>query len=457
MTPRSTRVGIVLADSWSAEQAGVVEQSQAPAAVTHDNPIDTPFAALIPPGVRLHRQFIDRVDQALDTVPPDSCLYTDFTVAGQSVHIGDWSVERARWQDFTGPVMVVPGPLAGDLDARIMAPRRSGCVEHVAECLYDAPADQVRYLSAEQQAELTSALPYRITGSPPRRRLPLLPPTALVVPTRLAGATGTDETYLDQCLASLGDLLDQPALHVVLVLDDNVPEAPMRAWQRRLRGRLTVVTTPLPFNFATKINAGVSATEAEFIVLLNDDIEAVDGLWLEQMLAIASEPDVGAVGALLLYPDGSVQHRGHAFGPHGVHLVDSGQPPGPGPRNRNLVDRDVTGVTAACLVQRRDVWERVDGMDPAFPVAFNDVDYCERIRSLGLRIVLCNSVRLVHHESRTRRGTAQQWEVDLLRQRWPDSWGHPDPLTPDSEPAIPNTGPLTRLRKRITRRRSSST
>ncbi len=457
MHSRSTRVGIVLADTWTAEQSGVAEQSRAPAAVVHGgHPIDTPYAALIPPEVRLHRHFIERVDRALATVRPGTCLYTDFTVAGQPVHVGDWSVERARWQDFTGPVMVVPGRLADDPEARIMAPRRSGFVEHVAECLYDAPADRVRYLSAEQQANLTSDLPYRIAGSPPRRRLPSLPSTALVIPTRLAGPTDTDDTYLDQCLESLGDLLDHPAIRVVVVVDDNVPAAPIGAWRRRLSSRLTVVTTELPFNFATKINAGVSATDCDYLVLLNDDVAAVDDHWLEQMLALASEPDVGAVGALLVYPDGTVQHRGHAFGPHGVHLVDSGRSPGPGPRNRNLVDRDVTGVTAACLVQRRDVWERVGGMDPAFPVAFNDVDYCERIRRQGLRIVLCNTVQLIHHESRTRRGTAQQWEVDLLRDRWPDSWGHPDPLTPDSEPALP-VGRLSRIRRRLTRRSGGDT
>lgn len=100
---------------------------------------------------------------------------------------------------------------------------------------------------------------------------------------------------------------------------------------------------------------------------------------------------------------------------------------------RNLADRDVTGVTGACLVQRRAVWEAVGGLDPEFPVAFNNVDYCERIRAAGLRIVLCKSVALTHDESCTRRGSATQAEVNRLAGRWPHSRDI-DPLTPDSVP-----------------------
>ena len=137
----------------------------------------------------------------------------------------------------------------------------------------------------------------------------------------------------------------------------------------------------------------------------------------------------------------SLQHAGHAFA-DGVHHVGVGGSPDWRREQADLlVDRDVTGVTAACLVQRRSVWADLGGLDERFPVNFNDVEYCWRIRQRGLRIVQCNSVEWFHFESRSRRAGAQPWEVELLRESIGAQTLLTDPLTP-----APALRPAARVR-----------
>lgn len=421
--------------------------------------------------VTLPDDFTARVAAALRAHPADA-LISDFTVAGQVVRVGGWSVERARWQDYTGPVAVVAAGLLADLDPaippRVAALHRARSVAYLREPLYDAAGDRVTDLPQPVRAALLPAdLPYRITGdaAAPGRRLPQPVSVTVVIPTR--GGTGTVRgrpvRLIDHCLTALapllaadrGDAADPaadpaappaaPDVDVVLVVDDDTDLGYVTPWQARFGSRLTVVATPPPFNFARKINAGVAAARGAFVCLLNDDIEPVTASWLTELVALAAEPAVGAVGALLVYEDGTVQHAGHVMGGDGVHLVDNGRRPQAGPRRRNDCDRDVSGVSAACLVQRRAVWQELGGLDEAFPVSFNDVDYCERIRARGDRIVQCNAARLIHFESRTRAGGAEPWEVRLLRERHGAALLGPDPFTAWDPPAPPRF-PVLRYR-----------
>lgn len=400
---------------------------------------DAPFTALVPAGVRLERDFVATVASALSDAPAGTVLYSDFRCRDEVVPVGDWSKERSRWQDYTGPVLVVPtaNVLPGVSPDRPAALRTATEVRHVAQALYRTDQDTVAPLTESQRSQAIAGLPYRLAAG--RRIAPVAPTVSVVIPTRLTRRGG--QPLLDRCLASLG--LRVRDWQVVLVLDEDVDPAALRHWRELLGSRLVELTIPGPFNFSRKVNAGATVAQGEILVLLNDDVIAHSPHDLEELAAVALESDVGAAGPLLLYPDGSVQHRGHAFSPAGVHLIDSGRPAAePGPRDRNLADRDVTGVTGACLVQRRAVWEQMRGLDPAFPVAFNDVDYCEAMRAAGLRIVLCNSVTMTHDESRTRVGSATQAEVDRLTDRWPHSIMRPDPLTPGSSP--PAAGPWWR-------------
>lgn len=395
-----------------------------------------PFTAVVAAGARLRPDFVAVVARSLEDAHDDTCLYADFAVAGESVSVGEWSVERARWQHWTGPVMVVPTRmLSRVVDPLIDPPRLSGDVRHLAEVLVDIDTDDVRDLTNAERARITRALPYVVSGTAtsPSRELPSLPTRSIVIPTRGSSGTlaGDEVRWLDRCLTSLTPQLSDPGVDVVLVLDDDVDPGLTAPWQATLGDRLDVISAPGPFNFPVKVNAGVARSRGEVVALLNDDVVALTPDWLDRMTAVAMERDVGSVGALLLFEDGTVQHRGHQFAGGGVHLLERGvDRSDPGPRRRNLCDRDVSGVTAACLVQRREVWERLGGFDPALPVAFNDVDYTERLRAAGYRVVLCNSVTLHHFESKTRAGHATPSELRLLRSRWAASLDNPDPFSP---------------------------
>ena len=425
-----------------------------------ENP-PAPFTAIVNGAAQLRPGFLPAVEEALRGAGSDTCVFTDFAVSGEPVAVGEWSIERSRWQHWTGPVMVVPTRTLREgsaAEAFINAPRRSGDVRHVAQVLVDTAADDLRQLTAAERQHgprPASLGPTSTVAASHRGALRAMPNRSLVIPTR--GSTGRlagrRVRWLDQCLHSLGELLDDPGVDVVLVLDDDVHADLAAPWREKIGNRLTVVTTPGPFNFPAKVNAGVAAAQGQVIALLNDDVSAIDADWLDRMTIVAMEPDVGAVGATLIYADGTVQHRGHVFVEGGVRLLGNGEAPtDPGYRNLNLCDRDVSGVTGACLVQRKEVWERVGGMDPAFPVAFNDVDYTERLRRMGMRTVLCTSVTLHHFESRTRRGDATPAELELLRQRWAPSLDAPDPFTPQENrtdhPTAPTAGILDRLRRR---------
>jgi GT2 family glycosyltransferase len=164
------------------------------------------------------------------------------------------------------------------------------------------------------------------------------------------------------------------------------------------------------------------------LCLLNNDIEATSDDWLDEMLTRLAEPDVGAVGALLTWPGGVVQHGGVVLGVNfaATHAFTDRLAGDPGYLDLLRVAHECSAVTAACLVTRRDDYLRVGGMDEVhFAVAFNDVDYCLKLREAGQRIVFTPHARLIHAESasRGRDDRPDRWhrferEVSMLRARW---------------------------------------
>lgn len=389
--------------------------------------------------------------------------YSDYRVGQRLVSPGGWSVERARWRDYTGPVLLVRADLVPDTAAdlrvaALAAASRSGTVIHVPEVLYRTEWRE-REITADQRAAALreAGAPYRLNPDGATRD-PATAPITVVIPTRGVSGEVRGETtrFVDHAITSIEQTHDHEGLDYVLVVDTDAPVDFADQWRRRLGSRVTVVPVDPPFNFAAKVNAGAAVATGEVLAIVNDDVEVITPEALRTMATVAGENDVGAVGALLRYEDGSVQHAGQAFAADGVHHVGTGRSRGWLRRFADLqVDRDVTGVTAACLVQRRVVWEQSGGMDPRFPVNFNDVEYCWRLRQQGLRIVQCNTVEWFHFESRSRRAGAEVWEVELLRERMGLDTMLWDPLTP--APAVrPTRGDrrrtaLGRLRGRVRR------
>jgi GT2 family glycosyltransferase len=190
----------------------------------------------------------------------------------------------------------------------------------------------------------------------------------------------------------------------ILLLDNGSTEPDMARYLRRMRRRrgFRVVACPGPFNFAQICNQGACLARGRYLLFLNNDIEVQSPDWLEQMLQLADHPQVGVVGATLLYPDGTIQHAGIEPQRDGlwIHVY----------RGRRLEElgtdatqvRSVPAVTGACLMMRRDRFAEMGGFDERFPTTHNDVELCHRARQRGWLVAVTPHARLVHFESLSR-------------------------------------------------------
>ena len=190
----------------------------------------------------------------------------------------------------------------------------------------------------------------------------------------------------------------------------------------------TVLRVPGEFNFPRLNNCAAKAANGELLCLLNNDVKALDDHWLEEMQSRIAEGDVGAVGALLVWPSGVVQHGGIVLGPSfaAAHAFNDRIDSDVGYGDLLRVAHECSAVTAACLVTRRRDYLEVGGMDEVrFPVNFNDVDYCLKLRALGKRIVFTPHAKLAHLESASRGSDIKanheerfERELQNLRAKW---------------------------------------
>ena len=192
----------------------------------------------------------------------------------------------------------------------------------------------------------------------------------------------------------------------LIVVDNGSRNANHHALMQELTTthRIEHIRDPRPFNFSALINAGRRAASGKVIVLLNDDIKAINNDWLYELVCLAMRPRIGCVGALLLYPDDTVQHAGIVMGIHGVaghafrHVPIDASHPIDLLRHR----REVSAVTGACLAVRSEVFDELGGLDEKLPVTLNDVDFCLRAKEKGYRNIFTPHTRLYHFESQTR-------------------------------------------------------
>ena len=193
----------------------------------------------------------------------------------------------------------------------------------------------------------------------------------------------------------------------IVIVENNSRSPELFAYYEELQrshGNVRVVTWQGRFNYPAINNYGATHCSGDYLLLLNNDTEVITPDWLQEMLMFAQREDVGAVGAKLYYPDGTIQHAGVILGLGGVaghafQHVDGAQF---GYMARLLYAQDLTAVTAACMLLRREVWDRMKGLNEGYAVAFNDVDLCMRIRQAGYLIVWTPFAELYHAESKSR-------------------------------------------------------
>lgn len=269
----------------------------------------------------------------------------------------------------------------------------------------EASADAEADAAAARALELRGEHGFRVERTGPgrrrvRRTLRGAPHVEVIVLLR------DKPELLRRCARSLLDRSTYGPLTLRLV-DNGSVEAETARLLAELAAdpRVSVMADDRPFNFAALNNAAVEASEADVVVLLNNDTEVITESWAEELLEEAQRPEVGAVAPLLLYPSGAVQHAGAAIGLHGY----AGHPfAGLDPAERtpfgsaDEATRNWLAVTAACLMVERAKFEAVGGFDESFVVAGNDVDLCLRLSKAGHRSLCVPHVRMLHDESQSR-------------------------------------------------------
>ena len=234
--------------------------------------------------------------------------------------------------------------------------------------------------------------------------------------------THSNRDGLRLCLKGLLEQTDYPALQL-LIIANRCEDAGMRADLDALTGRpgVRVVNDPGAFNWSALMNRAVASIETEAVLFLNDDVEILTADWLRRMQRFLDLPGTGAVGAMLFYPDGELQHGGIETHPEWIAAEVKQLPVSPGVAGV----RDVSAVTGACLLTTRSAIARVGGLDEAFPTHYNDVDFCLALRQAGYRVIQAADVRLKHHESVTRgrveRPDDPEWNEAIARMR--RKWG----------------------------------
>ena len=229
---------------------------------------------------------------------------------------------------------------------------------------------------------------------------------------------------------------------------DNIPSADHQSkiWLRANADR--VVDIAGTFNWSYFNNRGAAAAEGQLLLFLNDDVEIIDPGWLDALIEHAQRPEVGVVGAQLLYPEGTVQHGGMFLAGlgHARHAFRHRRHDDPGYFGLALTQRDVTAVTGACLMTREDTFRDLGGFNEAHDVTNNDLDYCLKARNRGLLCVYTPHARLVHHEKGSRSDASDHYDqAGFSGEWWPlfgdgDPYHHPrlskevDDLVPEPEP-----------------------
>jgi GT2 family glycosyltransferase len=335
---------------------------------------------------------------------------------------------------FADLAKVAPQSLAATLLAALdrLDTLSGSSVVHVPWCIARLPsidvhaagralADHHAARATTQQAEL---LPSAYVLPAVRLRGPAChDPVDIIIPTK------DRLDLLEPCLDSLLTLTPRGAWQVTIV-DNGSSDPATRSYLHRLEeaGHARVLSHAGPFNFSRINNHAAACGTAPLLCFLNNDTQVLDGDWLDELRSFVSDPQVAAVGARLLTPDGMVQHGGVVIGPRfaAAHAFDASFATDAGYGDGLLIAREVSALTAACLLVRRADFNAVGGFDEsAFPVNFNDVDLCLKLRAMGRRLVWTPHATLLHHESVSRglddtprKQRRLMAELAGLRSRW---------------------------------------
>jgi O-antigen biosynthesis protein len=421
------------------------------------------FVALLDHDDKLHPDALALVHEAIAASPEADYVYTDEDKIDRAGRHSapffkpDWSPERMRTQMYTCHLSVLRRRLveevggfdaelegSQDWDLVLKVTERARRVLHVPRVLYHwrtletsaaGGGEKAKPWAFEAGTRAIQAHCERI-GMPAQARrdedvpgvyhlqprLQREPPVSIVIPT----AGGSREVRYENvvlvthCVRSIVETSTYENYEIVCIADASTDPAVLDELAAIAGDRLRLVRYEEEFNFSAKVIRGAVRSEGEHLLLLNDDMEVVTADWIERLVMYSGIADVGAVGARLLWEDGRLQHAGVLFEnggyPGHIHRGFSGE--FRGYSNNVLVAQNYLAVTGACLMTRRDVFERVGGFSTTLPGSYNDMDYCLKVSAAGRRVVYDPDTVLYHFESSSRSAEVEDWEKDALLERW---------------------------------------
>jgi GT2 family glycosyltransferase len=431
------------------------------------------FVVLLDHDDKLHPDALALVAEALDREPEADYLYTDEDkIDRRGLHSGpfckpDWSPERLRTQMYTCHLSVLRRALveevggfdprfegSQDWDLVFRVTERARAVVHVPRVLYHwralatsaaggesakpwafeagqrAIQAHCERIGLQARVERDQALPgvYHL-----RPALAREPTVSIVIPTngQRREVRYEEVTLVEHCVRSIVEKSTYAAYEIVCVADASTDPAVLARLADLAGDRLRVVPYEREFNFSAKVNLGASQAEGELLLLLNDDIEVVTPDWIERLAMYAQHPGIGAAGARLILEDGRLQHAGVIFEnglPGHVHHGFTGH--FKGYANSTHLAQNFLAVTGACMMTPAAAFAEAGGLSEDLPVNYNDVDYCLKLRSEGMRVAWDPDTTLYHFESSSRSSEVEEWEKQALLDRWlpltaVDPAGHP--------------------------------
>lgn len=413
------------------------------------------FIALLEAGIILSPDALAELALQLNQNLTSDLIYSDEDRLNQSQTIStpwfkpDWCPDLLLCRNYFGSFVVYRRSLVETVggweenyqqefnyDLILRVTEITANITHIPRVLAHCPQSLLKVKPEITQRAIAEALQRRgetgtVTANPEfpqlhtiRYQIKKLSLVSIIILTKNLGEV------LDECLESIFSLSTYPNYEVLVIDNGSDREETLQAianWQQRQPGKFRSLRVEQPFNYSRLNNYAVSQCEGEYLLFLNNDTKVITPDWIEGMVEQAQRPSIGAVGALLLYPDNTIQHAGVILGVTGVaghghrhfHINE------PGYNHLIHSTHNYAAVTAACMMCRREVFQQVRGFEPQLAVAYNDVDFCLKLKQQGYHNIFLPHVRLYHYESlsRSQEETPEQQarikqEVTYMEQKW---------------------------------------
>ncbi len=248
------------------------------------------------------------------------------------------------------------------------------------------------------------------------------PLVSIIIPTK------DKKDLLEKCIFSILNKTSYKNFEIIIINNNSEQKETYDFFDflaKTYKDKIKIIDYNIPFNWSALNNYTAQYAEGDFYLFLNNDVEVINEDWLDEMVSHMAKKDVGIVGAKLYYPNDTIQHAGVILGIHGVagHIYRYSNKSESGYFGRLLLVQELSAVTGACMLVKKEAFEKVNGFDESFAVAFNDIDFCIRVREAGYKIIWTPYAELYHYEGISRSidtidNPRFRKEIKIMHQRW---------------------------------------